>query len=412
MPSLSDKLKSLGVKVGTSELKTPPKKLEFPIEDVVTGDVRTLPAGTVFQVSRTYPGDYQHGIIDLAWGALPAHLATWAQIPNLTEFSPEQFAFVDTETTGLAGGSGTYAFLIGVGRFCGADFALHQYIMRDPLEERAQLQALTEFLDGVEVVVTFNGKSFDVPLLNSRYIANGVASPLPSMQQLDLLHLSRRLWRERLQSCALNQVEREILSVQRGEADVPGWQIPQLYFDYLRSGDARPLKGVIYHNEVDIISLAALLNLQARMLSNPLEVPVVGGIDWLALGKFFEFVTEMDTARLLYEKLLASEIDEGLISDASCRLSFIYKRSGHYSAAVELWQNAAWRREIYAHVELAKYFEHQQRDFRVALKWTETAISVIRNGGLAQRDKLRLLPELTHRQQRLHQKIQRDEESA
>jgi uncharacterized protein YprB with RNaseH-like and TPR domain len=142
-------------------------------------------------------------------------IAQWAREPRLAEVEPDTFAFLDTETTGLAGGTGTYAFLVGVGRYDGEDFHLAQFFMRDPAEEPALLWALTDFLGPCQALVTFNGKAFDVPLLNARYITNGETPSLTSTAHLDLLPLARRLWRDRLPSRALGYLEEHILGLTR-----------------------------------------------------------------------------------------------------------------------------------------------------------------------------------------------------
>jgi len=145
----------------------------------------------------------------------------------------EEIRTVDTETTGLAGGSGTYTFMVGIGRFEGDEFRLAQFFLRDPSEEAAQLAAIEKFLAPCQAVVSFNGKSFDLPLLNSRYLINGCPPPLAGAAHIDLLHLSRRLWRARLPSRTLGNLEAKILGLTRAQQDVPGWMIPDLFLDRL-----------------------------------------------------------------------------------------------------------------------------------------------------------------------------------
>jgi uncharacterized protein YprB with RNaseH-like and TPR domain len=152
----------------------------------------------VFVVESTYPPDQHHGQTPLRGSATLHAVARWARQPRLSELDLTRFLFLDTETTGLAGGTGTYAFLVGVGYHTEDGFRLLQLFMRDPLEESPLLEALTLALREREALVTFNGKAFDVPLLNTRYIANGTTSPLGDVAHLDLLPLARRLWRARV----------------------------------------------------------------------------------------------------------------------------------------------------------------------------------------------------------------------
>ncbi len=404
MISLSDKLKSLGVKIGAKELPPPKPGPAFPIETVISGKFLTTPPGRTFVYEKDFPVGFQHGRFSLQFEPMPKVFAEWVGKSLLTTFSAEDFAFLDTETTGLAGGSGTYAFMIGLGRFEDGSFRFSQFFMRDPIEEPAQLAALADFLRSCRALVTFNGKTFDVPLLESRFITNGLPSPLSAMIQVDLLHLSRRLWADRLESCALGQLEKHILGIIRSDEDIEGWMIPGIYFDYLRSGDARPLKRVFYHNEIDIISLAALLNYQANILAEPFKCNFPSGLDWIALGKLFEKLSYLETAAQLIEKGLECDLSDDRLEEALQRLSFIYKRGQNYGAAVKIWQPAAGSKHIYAFVELAKYHEHRQKDFQIALEWTEAALDTIRENVFSRQQRSKWMSELIHRRDRLRRK--------
>ena len=332
-------------------------------------------------------------------------VAAWAGDERVTTCAIEEFGFLDTETSGLAGGTGTYAFLVGAARFEGDSFRLAQFFMHDPTNEPALLHALTEFLQPCSVLVTFNGKSFDAPLLNTRYTLAGQESPLPQMAHLDLLPLARRLWRDRLPSRRLGDLERNILLCERTEEDVPGFLIPQLYFDYLRGGDARPLKGVFYHNRFDVVAMAALLNQMGQMLADPLGEAVEYALDLVAIGKLFEAIDELDAAIQLFNAgMQRNDLPEAHYWDTQQRLSFLEKRRGNWQAAIEVWQLAAEGRQLYAHVELAKYYEHRARDFDAALHWTDTALELINRPNAPATERREWLAELRHRQARLRRK--------
>ncbi len=238
--------------------------------------------------------------------------------------------------------------------------------MRDPLEESAQLAALMGYLGEQDGLVTFNGKSFDVPLLNSRFTFNGEPTPLKSSAHLDLLPLARRLWRDRLPSRTLGYLEEHILEVKRTGEDVPGWLVPQLYFDYLRSGDARPLKSVFYHNAMDILSLAALLNHMAAILEEPVIREELHGIDLIATGKLYEDLGELDQAERSYAAGLAHDLPDDIRSQGMYRWSIMEKRRENYTRACELWIMAAEEEDIFAFEELAKYYEHREKDYTEA----------------------------------------------
>ena len=177
MPSLSEKLKALGVNVGTDGILPSSKTTKYPIEKIVDGQEVNTPFGQTFVVEKTYTSDPRSENVPLRFTASLAAMSTWINDPNIVRHNPKSFAFLDTETSGLAGGTGTYAFMIGIGRFTDDGFRLSQFFMRDPFEEPAQLAAVLGALDGCKVLVTYNGKSFDVPLLNTRFITNGEPPP-------------------------------------------------------------------------------------------------------------------------------------------------------------------------------------------------------------------------------------------
>ena len=294
MPTLSDRLKSLGVKIGKSGLTHSPKR-RYPIESLLEGQLKETPYGETFVVETHYGHSHQHGSEQLAFTAPVEMVAAWARDERIASTQSEAFAFLDTETTGLAAGSGTYAFLVGVGRFENDGFHLAQFFLRDPIEEPALLAALEEFLAPAKSMVTFNGKAFDIPILEARYITNAAPSPLNELAHIDMLHLARRIWKNRLPSRTLVYLEQHILRETRSEDDVPGWMIPGLYLDYIRSGDARPLKGVFYHNAMDILSMAALTNLAANMLAEPLDGTIQHTQDLAAIGYLFEDLGFVDS---------------------------------------------------------------------------------------------------------------------
>jgi uncharacterized protein YprB with RNaseH-like and TPR domain len=428
MTLLSDKLKALGARVGARSVPASPdassadqpstrSRCAHSIEQTLPGRSQQTAYGEAFLVETSYPLDHKHGSCSLHVGPLPSIVAEWAREPRLGDEPPQHFAFLDTETTGLAGGTGTYAFLVGVGRCDGQRFHLTQFFLRDPGSEPALLSALSEYLASLPVLVTFNGKGFDVPLLDTRFIANGRISPLSSPAHLDLLPLARRLWRDRLPSRALGALEQYILGVTRNQQDVPGWMIPQLYFGYLRSGDARPLRSVFYHNAMDVLSMVALFNHIGQMLDDPLGQPPTYATDLLGIGKLLESLGRTDGAVHLFERALGQgapgqhaeipHLSPGLRQRAVQRLSYIQKRRGHWTAAIDLWHEAAQDGKVYAHVELAKYYEHQLHDYESAARWTMAALQRITEPGYPRTSQQRWLESLQHRLARLQRRAEK-----
>jgi len=380
------------------------KEGSIPIQRVVPGGFRQTARGEAFVSEQIFATDYRHGAQSIALTSPLDTVAAWARDPRIRELSIEQFAFLDTETSGLSGGTGTYAFMVGVGRFEGEDFRLEQFFLRDPSEEPAMLEALIQFLAPCRALVTFNGKAFDAPLLNTRYALHSIPSPLREFSHLDLLPLARRLWRDRLPSRALKYLEENILDAPRTTEEVPGYEIPWLYFDYLRTGDATPLKGVFYHNAMDVVAMAALLSRVASMLHDPFSGSVEHGLDFIALGKLYEDLRQWDLAARLFEHGLTHDLTEADFGSALERLSHLQKRRGDLDEAVRLWEQAAVQGHIYAHVELAKHHEHRLRDYETALKWTASALELVKTSDFPKYAQKYWKEELNHRSERLKKK--------
>ena len=384
MPSLSEKLEALGVQIGAKDLPPAPAvRHSNSLEHVLSGREIHTSQGEAFLVEEHLPLGSPHGRSKLELKARMDILGLCLSIPSLDSLPAESFLFLDTETTGLSGGTGTFTFLIGAGRFIGDQFVLEQFFLRGPAEEPAQLSAFEEFLAPSQVIVTFNGKSFDIPLLQTRFLMQGWQPPFRELIHIDLLHLSRRLWRNRLPSRTLGNLEIQILDADRTEEDVPGWQIPSLYSEYLLDGDANRLKPVFYHNKMDVISLAVLLDHIASLLSDPIAGAGAYGADLIATARLFEQIGDIDAAANLYihalqhEDAVENRIPREVLLDALTRLAYIHKRQADFGSAVIIWQQAAVLHHLVAHIELAKYYEHQLQDIPSAIEWTFSAIQLM-----------------------------------
>jgi len=377
----------------------------YPVEEIVPGRFLETGNGATYIIEEDFPVDYLHGQVGLHISTSPKTIAEWAGDLKIAEQDPESFVFLDTETSGLAGGTGTFAFLVGVGRYTPDGFHLAQFFMRDPLEEPALLLALEQFLAPCQTIVSFNGKAFDIPLLDTRFTLQGWKSPFKKLSHVDLLHLSRRLWRDRLPSRTLANLEVQILHASRTDEEIPGWMIPQLYFDYLREGDARPLKRVFYHNAMDVVSLAALLNHTSSMLEKPFGQQPIEFTDLAAVARLVEDLGYTERAVELYKACLQTELPEDTYLDTLGRLSSLYKHNNNYTAAIPLWLQAVAHKRISAYEELAKYYEHHAIDLEEALKWTQAALEAINSSDMPGFEKKVWKDEFKHRLQRLQRKI-------
>jgi hypothetical protein len=405
--SLTKQLKALGVEFGKDRRPSQPRPEKFPIETVIDGQFWDVFDGQVFCHEEHYLKDHLHGKVPI-WPAHPIHrLCQWANAASLTRADLQNFIFLDTETSGLAGGTGTYAFEIGVGRFTEEGFHLAQFFMRHPGEEPALLSGLSAFMDGLQAVVTYNGKAFDIPLLNTRYTLMGLSSPFEDVDHFDLLPLARRLWRIRLESRTLGNVEHRILGVERGEQEVPGYLIPEMYFEYLRTRDARPLSGVFYHNAIDILSLAGLFSHMAFLLNEPHSSAINHPEDIVALGRFFESMGDPNQAEGLYKKALEEKLPNELSRDTRSKLSFLLKRKGDWAGAIVLWESAAEDKELYAFEELAKYYEHHAKNLTTAHAWVSRAKMALESQHLSTYEHQFWQTSLDHRLERINRKLAR-----
>jgi uncharacterized protein len=420
----------------------PAQRVPCGIEHYVEGAVETNRLGEYFVARQALPFGRPYGklrvgdvsVSDL--GSLEIFLDGGA-LPD-----PAELIYLDTETTGLAGGTGTCAFLIGVGAIEGSDFVVHQFFLRDYPEERAMLAALADVLAGYQGLVTFNGKTFDVPLLETRFRLARQRAPFGRMIHLDLLHPARQLWKLRLESCRLTHLEAEVLRMGRS-GDVDGADIPGIYFDYLRSGDARGLQPVFYHNSLDIVTLAALTTEMARVIrieaargvrveeaaSNGQATVNVAekstpSLDLFSLSRIFERAGDRDRAASICRRALDSGLPAAVEPRALWHLATQHRRSGDFDLAAEIWAEIAQRETDYfldALEQLAIHAEHRRRDAAAALEFTEKALSWIQsNGGVpappseaaawqawSKAERRRDLERFCHRRERLKRKALR-----
>jgi tetratricopeptide (TPR) repeat protein len=195
-----------------------------------------------------------------------------------------------------------------------------------------------------------------------------------------------------------------VLGLKRTLEEVEGYEIPWLYKDYLRTHDAQPLEGVFYHNAMDVVAMAALLNYMNQMITHPYEGPVEHGLDFIALGKLFEDLGRWDEAARLFEHGLQCEITESDFTTALKRLSILQKRRGDFEEAVRLWEKAAAEGHIYAHIEIAKYYEHKRRDIKSAIQWTRSALEHVEGANLPAFERKYWRQEIAHRLARLERK--------
>ncbi|NOX62656.1 MAG: hypothetical protein GXP42_12030 [Chloroflexi bacterium] len=331
--------------------------------------------------------------------------AVAARDPDLAPFDFRRVLFLDTETSGLAGGAGTIVFLTGVGGFEGDHYVVRQYFARNPAEEPAYLPHLAEQLARAEGVVTFNGKAFDMPLLRSRFILAGVPLATERLPHLDLLHPARRLWRARLGACNFGHLETHILGHQRSTLDAPSWLIPTLWFRFARGeGAANDMARILYHNLEDVVSMAPLAHALCGVYDGELE-PHPG--DALSLARSYAGQGMLAQAEAMYRRALDENLGHSQRISAMKELAQVLKRQKRRDEAAFWWEQLAAMNlagDVEPLVELAKYHEWETHDLEAALDWTQEAIRRIQTQRPASLQ-AHQLAELEHRLKRVRRKL-------
>jgi uncharacterized protein YprB with RNaseH-like and TPR domain len=360
----------------------PPRPAPEPVERVVDGELHDTGHGPIVRVRREYPLSHRHGAGTLGDAlAVPLEVLARAARVEGEVGTADGLLFLDTETTGLAGGTGTYAFLVGAAFVDDGRVVVVQHFMRDFDDEPALLTALEPLLARARAIVTFNGAGFDLPLLETRFVLARRRWPA-LLPHLDLLKPARRVWTGWLSDCRLPTLESAVLGLAR-EDDVPGGLIPMLYFDYLRSRRATPLRRVFEHNRVDVLSLIALVGWFGRALADGRQVRPA---EMAGLGRLWE-PFDLERALSCYRTALQSPLPEAVAQWARLRLAWWEKRAARWATACELWE-AARRHEAFdprPWEELAKFHEHRARDLAAARTIVEDALGLARAAGAAAR---------------------------
>lgn len=366
------------------------------IEQWMSGEVVRTPQGEHFETERCWERHRRHGSMDIdALRGLPPDLLGPISGGEIAHCPPERWAFLDTETTGLAGGAGTYAFLVGVGRIVPEGFRLRQFFMRDYGDEPSLLWALDRHLAEFDVLITYNGKVYDQPLLETRYRLARARAPFNRMRHLDLVYGARRLWKLRLESCRLVDLESQILGFER-EGDLPGEMIPYVYFEYLRTRQAFRVVPIFHHNAMDILTLACLTGIVPFAYRSPDEVSLRHGADLLGLARWVLKTGRPNRALELMRRALELGLPDALLFRTLWDIAALEKRRKNTEEALAVFRELAACRNphrVAALIELAKHYEHAEGDYARALELTRQA------------QELQDRPELDRRRRRLEQRL-------
>ena len=295
-----------------------------------------------------------------------------------TGLKPADVLFLDTETTGLSGGAGTLAFQVGLGYLSGGEYVVEQLMIRDYPEEAAMLAEVARLADRFPLLVTFNGRTFDVPLLQNRCLLNRIRPAPFTAQHADMLHAARRVWKLRLGRCTLQRLEQAVLGVSR-EDDLPGELVPQTFFRFLQNGDFGPIERVLEHNRQDVVSLAQLFFFLCRLYDRPETAGEP--TDLFAMARAMEKRGHTAKAKTCYR--LAAR--DGTRASAFAALAAREKREGRAERSARRYATMLARgdKPVEACEALAKLFEHQLGSPEQALVYTRQALLLLSEPALA-----------------------------
>lgn len=366
-----------------------PRPARYFVENWLSGEEVVTAHGAHFETERLYDRFRRHGSLDISdLAELPCDLLDAISDGGVPSCDPSEWAFLDTETTGLAGGAGTYAFLIGVGRITPEGFRVRQFFMREHGEEPSLLSALTEHLSHFKVLITYNGRTYDQPLLETRYRMARFRAPFDALPHLDLLHGTRRLWKLRFDSCRLVDLENQILGVER-EGDLPGEMIPYVYFEYLRTGEAFHLVPILHHNAMDILTLACLTGVVPWAFRSPEQARLTHGAEMVGLGRWFRRAEQNERALELFRRAIDLGLRDELLFKTMWDIAALEKKCGREDAAMSVFTDLASSRNplrVAALEELAKFYEHREKNYSMALEMTRSALAFIDTPELRKRE--------------------------
>lgn len=405
METLIEKLKSLGLQRGINNLEIQFTK-KYPIEKVLNGKWLQDKLGDIFKVQVLFGSGYMHGRIKLCIDFPFAKMLNIFNIPG-DDIALEDIVFIDTETTGLSGGTGTMVFLIGLGYFSLDGFFVDQYFLDDPSNELSFINMISSQIDKYKLIVSFNGSAFDLPLLRTRFVLNRLNHSFDQKFHLDLLHLSRKIWKLRLSSLRLKDIENDILNFCREGEEVPGWMVPQIYFDFIHTRDARPLSGIFYHNRMDVLSLAIIFYHLSNLINNPIKENCSQKEDLFSIARIFEKVGYLEESTFLFR----SALEDGLPTTLPARFLFQIgkKRKMHHDIemAFEFWKQSFQRGNYEAAIEISKYYEHYLKDFGKARYWCQSSLELFDNNQEYQFQSKEERDKIIYRLKRIEQKLEK-----
>lgn len=371
-----------------------------------------LPKEPLQWLENSYALDVRYGRIKLGAGLEIGGdiLSCLSQDDTFRDLDLSTALFIDLETTGLSGGAGVVPFNIGMGYYRDDKFMVGQYFLGEMAEEERMIQELGQFFKDMDFqsVVTYNGKSFDIPLLETRFILHRQPFVLSELPHLDFLFPARRLWSHKHESCRLFHLALNVVQADRSE-DIPSADIPWRYFQYLQTGNYDLIEPILYHNQEDILSLLGIVVIGAHIFSEDPELCMGDAMDFYGAGKIMESVGDVEKSVQFFQKALEGKLSEEVILETKKRLSSHFKRNQDWDKAVPVWEemtstNVITSAQLFSFRELAMHFEHRLRKYEEAKRIAEEGF--VLSAGISsyyERD-------FSHRLERLRRKIKQQED--
>jgi uncharacterized protein YprB with RNaseH-like and TPR domain len=313
--------------------------------------------------------------------------------------------FIDLETTGLSGGTGVIPFNIGMGYYRDDKFVVGQYFLGELAEEERMIQELRQFFEdmGFRSVVTYNGKNFDIPLLETRFILYRQPFLLSELPHLDFLFPARRLWSHKYESCRLFHLALNVVQADRSE-DIPSAEIPWRYFQYLQTGNYDLIEPILYHNQEDILSLLGVVIIGAHIFFEDPDLCLGDAMDFYGAGKVLENAGDVEKSVQFFQKALAGNLPAEVSLETRKRLSVHFKRNQDWEKAVPVWEemtstNVVTPAQLFSFRELAMHFEHRLKNYEEAKRISEEGF-VLSRGVSSYYES-----DFSHRLERLRRKI-------
>jgi len=409
MNDLLKKLKSSGLikngnEISRNEVRSFPR-----LEEVIKGDWIFNRTGNVFHIHELLPYGYEYGNATFTRNIDPLALYSFENIPKKYATDIKNIVFLDIETSNLSLGAGSFVFLIGICYFSDICVETELYLIDHPGSEQALLETFQAEISRFEIISSYNGKSFDIPFLKNRYAMHQLDEVVKNKFHIDLLTYARRLWKLSIESCKLANIETNILELERDKEEIPGWLVPQIYFDFLNQRDPNLLKGVIYHNKMDVISLAALFQHFIFVLNETSSEMIYDNKDYFALAKLYSRMNAVEKAKYYYGLGFKNISDNHFIAYYCWEYGMLLKNNNEFEEALFYWKKSGNAGIQASCIELSKYYEHKIKNYTIALKWAKKAQEMLGNNKKINKQNAEDISQVQHRISRIKRKIKKHE---